>query len=510
MGQASSFKLIAPQASMYLQAARYNLAIGAQGSGKSHDIGVRSALFAIYCPQIIGLIAANTYDQLSRATLFATFEAWKKYFGWSEYDSRKNPQGNFVIGKEPPAHFVPHGHTFKTNNNNIYLHNGAVMFTASLENYTAIEGIEIGWALLDETADTREEAVTSVITGRLRQKGLCVSKTKNGGFFPFCAKTDPNAGTDINPLFVYTKPSKEPWLVEMFDLNAHRESIISSIYGEDDYFYNYDGLRQVVIYSVFHNRENLPTGFIEDRIELLKHTGLIDSHVYGNPFSKMGGEFAHEFNRIKHEVRCSGEVGLPVHFSIDFNSKPYMSGILANLCKVEQEGSEYWAVLRIFSEYALSWPKNTAGNLAEELCIDFGDLLDYGLYVYGDASGNNAIPVKGVVSYFDDFTTNLSRQYELRVPDQNPRYKAALGGNSLGRKAFLNKMLSGAFGVKVEIDPLCKNLLSDLEFVLEDANGAMQKKKNKEGVEERGHHLDALQYLICHPKFLGYLAKNTK
>lgn len=499
--------MLEPQAAMYRVAVPYNLIIGAQGSGKSHDIGVRSGLFILYCPNVKGIIAANTYDQLSRATLLEAFKSWERYFGWTEYNAKSNPRGHYVVDKAPPAHFKPHGYTFKSNNNNIYFANGAVVVTPSLDNYTAIEGMEAGWALLDETADTEEAAVTEVITGRLRQKGLSATSTAPWAkLFPFCPTGSLYAEKEINPLYIYTKPAKVPWLKDMFKLDAHHEEIVDRIYRPGDYFYHNDGLRQSVIYSVFHNRENLPTDFIANRIAFLSGSGLIDSYIYGNPFAKTGGEFASEFDKKRHQVPCSITEGYPIHLSLDFNAKPYMSAILANLVEPERQG-DHWAVLRIFDEYALEWPHNTAGHLAETFSAEWGHLCDYGLYVYGDASGNNSIPVKGAKSYFDDLTNNLQPAYELRVPASNPKYKAALGPGTMGRKAFLNKLLSGGFGVKVEISPKCVRLLADLEFVQEDANGAMKKKKNKDGVEEYGHHLDALQYLICHPKFLGYLAK---
>lgn len=502
----SEIELLEPQAAMYRAAVPYNLVIGAQGSGKSHDIGVRSGLFLIYCPNVVGLIAANTYDQLSRATMKEAFAAWKKYFGWTEYHPKSNPHGHFVFGKMPPPHFKPHGYTLITNNNNIYFSNGGVIFTASLDNYKAIEGIQIGWALLDETADTAEEAVTEVITGRLRQTGLCTTTTAPWApLFPYAPKGTKWAGKEVNPLYIYTKPAKVPWLKDLFKLDPYEEEIKQKIYRPGEYFYHCDGYMQVCIYSVYHNEHNLPENFIQNRAQLLAGSGLIDSYIYGNPFAKTGGEFASEFDKKKHQVRCEYEDGYPIHLSVDFNAKPYMSGIIAQLVEYTEDG--YWAALRIFDEYALEWPNNTAGHLGEGVTNDYSDLSAYGLYVYGDASGNNSIPIKGAKSFFDDLINNLKIPHELRVPASNPKYKAALGPGTMGRKAFLNRILSGAAGVKVEISPKCQRLLGDLEFVMEDANGAMKKTKNKEGVEERGHHLDALQYLICHPKFLGYLAK---
>jgi hypothetical protein len=133
--------------------------------------------------------------------------------------------------------------------------------------------------------------------------------------------------------------------------------------------------------------------------------------------------------------------------------------------------------------------------------------MRWGLFIYGDASGNNEVAVKNVTSYFQDFTNHLRVKYELRVPNSNPRYKAALGPGSMGRKAFLNRLLSGGLGVEVVVSPRCVELIADMNECEEDENGRLKKKKNKDGIEERGHNLDAFQYIICHVKALGYLAK---
>jgi hypothetical protein len=498
-------ELIEPQAAIFRAAASYNLIFGAQGSGKSHNIGILSGLFIIYCPNIVGLMAANTYDQLSRATLLRSFDVWQKHFGWTEYDPKSNPNGDYVMDKEPPAHFTPHGYTLKSNNNNIYFKNGAVVFTASLEKYKAIEGIEVGWAMLDETADTREEALKEVITARLRQKGLFASKDPNAWFkFRRSGDKDADENRAVNPLFIFTKPAKAYWISGMFDLERYRDEIIAKVYSETDYFYACDGVRQIVCYSVFHNRRNLPAGYIENRLKLLQGSGLIGSHFYGDPFAKTGEEFVTAFDLAVHVDSTAEAIpGEPIHFAIDFNAKPYMSGLCTHIVETAEE-----IEVIVFDEYANASPRNTAGHLADDLISDYEDMLMFGFFVYGDASGNNSIPVRGATSYFNDFTISIPSHlvYELRVPRQNPQYKAALGPGTLGRRAFLNALFSGAKKVRFRIHPRCKNLIADLTHCKEDVNGRMAKPK-KDGVEERGHHLDALQYLVCHPKALGWLAK---
>lgn len=505
-------ELSKPQGALYRNAAPYNVVLAGQGGGKSNSIGVTSGLFICKCPKVIGLIAANTYSQLSRATLLETFKVWRRNFGWVKYDAKSSPHGDFVYDREPPSHFKAHGYTFKSNEGNIYLKNGAVIFTASLENYRAIEGVEVGWALLDETADTRPEAVTEVITARLRQNGVYASNTT--GVFPYVSKEDNTADLTrpVNPLFIFTKPAKVQWLNDLFLLEKHRDRIIASVYSETDFFYNYDGLRQVICHSVFHNRRFLPDGYIENRMALLAGSGLIGSHFYGDPFAKTGEEFVTEFNAGIH-VDATADIGdtYPIHVTIDFNSKPYMSGLICQIVPMTGEWNNRtdWIDLIIAEEYANASPRNSAGHLGEDICNDYGDIAQNGLFIYGDASGNNSVPVKGVKSLFDDFLNHVPSEigYELRIPRSNPYYKAALGDGTLGRRSFTNAIFAGSKGVRVRINPRCKNFISDLTMCKEDANGRMAKPKNKDGIEERGHHLDAFQYFICHPKSVGYLAK---
>ncbi len=168
-------ELSAPQAHFLSATTDRNLLHCGQGFGKTHIEGVIAALCIIHLPTVIGLIGANTYGQLSESTLFRTFQVWKTYFGWSEW-STKNPEGFYIIDKKPPPSFKSHGYTFLTNNNKIFFRNGAVLMTASLDNYMAIDGREVGYALLDETKDTKEEALKEVITRRLRAPGIHILK----------------------------------------------------------------------------------------------------------------------------------------------------------------------------------------------------------------------------------------------------------------------------------------------------------------------------------------------
>ena len=64
-----SLKLIKHQFELYSKPAQFNLIMAGQGGGKSYSIGIMSGNLISDCCESIGLVAANTYDQLSRATL---------------------------------------------------------------------------------------------------------------------------------------------------------------------------------------------------------------------------------------------------------------------------------------------------------------------------------------------------------------------------------------------------------------------------------------------------------
>jgi len=163
--------------------------------------------------------------------------------------------------------------------------------------------------------------------------------------------------------------------------------------------------------------------------------------------------------------------------------------------------------MKVLDEYALETPRNSAGHLAAEFCEDYYDLCDMGVFIYGDASGHNSLPVKGTASFFDDFTQNLKQdlRYTKRVPKQNPRYNS-IAPNSMGRASFVNKLFEGVLGVRVLIHPRCTHFIGDITNCKEDANGRMEKKK-EDGVEKFGHHLDAFMYFVCHEQALAKYAK---
>lgn len=462
--------------------------MGGQGIGKTAIMAGLSYCFVSYVPSAVGLIAANTYNQLSDSTLKEIFSMWRT-MGVSEF-TKVNPDGCFVFNKQPPEHFTDHGHTFLNNHNKIYFKNGAVVMLASLDNYEAIEGRTVAWALLDETSDTKEDALRTVITARLRQEGVYIDRS--GGFPYSSTGTEP-----CNPLYVFTKPGRVDWLNTYFKLDDHREEIVKSIYSDTDYFDAMIGNRHVVIASTYHNAKNLPSNYISERLADLTEDEA-ERLVYGSPFAKSGSEYYSSFSAVKHIGHYPYVSGLPLHISLDFNVKPYMT---MQVWQVIPRGQRDEA--RCIDEYAMKAPKNDIESICDAFRRDYEHLCGPGLFVYGDSSGNSRMPIRSVQNYFNVVKKELSglvKTSSLRLLRQNPRHNAT-GKGTIGRREFMNGVFRGKYPVDIKIDQKCKYTIADFENQKEDINGAKSKKKvdvEGEMVEKYGHMSDATDGFVCY------------
>lgn len=490
-----NLELSAPQYAFLIARSARNLFYSGQGGGKTQVLGAMTLNLLQEVPTSIGLICANTYSQLSNSTLFRVFDVWKKH-GITEYDKNSNPHGDYVVDKAPPPSFKPHGHTFKSNQNKIYLKNGAVCMTASLDNFKALDGTTIGWCALDETKDTKEIAVKEVITGRLRETGLYLNKefVPLGNKFQFTSDIKMSAG-EVNPLFIFSSPAKTEWMNEMFDLEKYQNEITGSIYSKTDYFHKRFDNKTVVICSAYHNEKFLPSNYISDRIKEMS-PDLVNALIYGDPFSKTGGEYYANFKLSTHVKKVDYTPGLPLHLSFDFNVNPYMTATVYQVVPGIQ------TKVRCIGEYAMVYPRNTIEDTCMKFLGEYGHLCETGFFYYGDASGKNSTPFKEQRNHYEVIEKSLRSIISgssKRVLKSNPRHQAIMAG-TLGRRDFMNACFNSRYGFDLEIDEGCKHLIADLQYVREDANGAKEKLKAEiNGVvcEKYGHHSDSMDYFVC-------------
>jgi hypothetical protein len=463
-----------------------NLFLAGQGSGKTFTMGCLSSVFISKFPKVKGLIAANTNDQLNRSTMYRIRECWKEFFGLSEW-TRSNKKGQYVVGCTPPPHFDTSNHNYEHYHNIISFEWGSVIFIGSLENYKALDGLEVGWCLLDETKDTRKEAITEVIVGRLRQSGIYVYNGK------VC---DDKKGIPFNPFYVFTSPAKVPWLNEYFGLDKFDGEIQKYIYSPPDYFKKSFENKFVVISSTYLNKKNIPANYIQNQENNLpKHLhGML---IFGDPFSKAGGEFMKYFERKKHvgNIKKSYNNEEVLHLTFDFNSVPYIT------CDIFQiiEGVNCLKKIYLIEEICLKNPKNSSPALADEIIKKYKNHIGR-VHLYGDPAGNHANKNTNTIEKKSDFDILEGKlKQEFRV-----RKCVAKAAPSVSNSAdFLNSILEkNDQNLSLLIDEEAVETIADFTYCKEDENGGMEKKRIRDeqtGVmyEPRGHNLDAIRYFIC-------------
>lgn len=466
-----------PQSDIAHSTKRLNLFMAGQGSGKTHNAGVVSYTFIYHFPELRGIIAANTHEQLNKATMFRIRQVWKEYFSCVEYNPRTQ-RGHYTIGKKPPAHFNTDGHNFETYHNIISFMNGTVIFIGSLDNYKALEGQEVGWAILDETKDTKEEAVKEVILGRIRQPGMYLNKEGK-------ITTDKTL-QGYNPLFIFTSPAKVKWLNEWFELDKHEKEINSQIYNRDTYFMKTTKGSMVTISSVYLNEHNLPPGWIENQKNSLA-SHLHDMLIYGSPFSKTGGEFYKTFVRKNRVGSYKYNRLLPLHITWDENVQPHLT------CLVHQVNGKKAMQIQ---EICAKSPNNKLDYVCSEFIREYPG-HEAGLFIYGDPSSQK-----------DDVKQQKGHNFYTLIRDRLKQYKpimrvAKAAPSVVMRGNFLNTVFEKNFaGINLLYDESCTTTLADYANVKEDADGTKLKKKitdKQTGIsyEEWGHCSDANDYFYC-------------
>lgn len=474
----------------------------------THCAGLLSGRLINQFPKVHGFIGANTYSQLSDSTLYRIRRVWKEIFNWTEW-SRENPRGSYVVDTQPPSHFNTEDHDYDTYRGKICFKWGTVIYKGGLENYKAHDGKEFCWAILDETKDTKEEAVKEVIIGRLREHGMYVDK--RGQLVDSSTNEMGEENRPFNPLYIFTSPAKVQWINEWFNLDDHIKEITEKIYSETTYFKKDIDNKRVTISSAFHNKKFLPSNFLENQMKNL-NPGQQDMLIYGNPFSNTGGEFYKCFVRTKNVIdvrkvewyeedskgnktyrsfKYDGKrpycPDIPLHISFDFNVNPHMT------CTIYQvAGKKVYQI----DEICLANPLNTT----EATCKEFTRRYQghaAGLFIYGDPAGKHedTRTEKGTNDYWIIRSALAQFKPGQRVSDAAP--PVVTRGN------FINTIFEKGYeGIELYIHEACMKTISDLVYLKEASDGTKLKEKVENPdthvrYEKYGHCSDSLDYFIC-------------
>ncbi len=470
-----------PQAAILKSTASVNLFLAGVGSGKTHLLGIKTYQFIRNFPTVRGFVAANTYLQLEHSTLFRIREYWKS-IGIIEYDKDSHPLGQYVINKKPPSHFSVEGHSFDNYYGIIAFINGCVIFIGSMDNAKAHEGKEFGWAVLDETKDTKEEDVKEIIIARIRQKGMFMvnGKLSNTG----------KPEEQYNPLFITTSPAKTDWINEWFSLDQYSQEITEHIYSRTDYFKKEIGNKFITISSTYHNVHNVGENYIQNIIDNnTEERGK--ALVYSNPFTLIGGEYYSSFMRLKHVTSCSYDETRPLHLSFDQNSVPYNS---CSIWQFEQKDNIWWS--KCIDEIALENPRNSTEEVCEEFMLRYPNHKT-GIYYYGDASGKARSTMNKEFKHHYQIIEYKLRRYLVSGSNRTVIRNPAV----LKRRDFINKIFEEKLPIRIIFDESCKKMIADMMYCKQAVDGTKDKhivtdKLTGDKYQKYGHMSDNMEYMI--------------
>ncbi|RIV23619.1 hypothetical protein DYU11_11600 [Fibrisoma montanum] len=215
---------------------------------------------------------------------------------------------------------------------------------------------------------------------------------------------------------------------------------------------------------------------------------------------KTGGEWYSSFEFSRHVAKVPFIPGVPLHASYDFNVKPYMTQLAAQLVRGVDR-----LQIRIFKEYTLRNPDNRTDRCCQALINDYLRESRLPVYYYGDRQGNNRIEGFGpTLRRFD----TVRKELQLYLTSTSNQVNPAVVVN-INFRDFINDVLAGLLPVEILIDENCTELIRDLQNTKEGKDGSILKAiaKDADGdrYEKNGHCLSAFTYLVGSMLFQLYL-----
>jgi hypothetical protein len=410
--------------------------IGAYVGGIRSGKTIVGAHFAIDMlgkrPTELGGIFSNTNKQLTKATL--------KEFKGVLMEYGLNEGTHYLVNKNPEKVF---GYRSKfTDHSGVWSFcNGAQIFTFSLE--TQIRGVEFGWVWGDEVQDAKNDELY-VVMGRM--SGAKEPKT-------FYSLTPPAANPDIDEL----------------------------IYGEKHI--------PVIFGTTYDNKANLPATYIDD----LKNT--YDKYTFAREVmcervNMTGFNWLYMFDPHRHvnyEAVYQMDARVPVYVSLDFNVNPFV-------CTLGHRGiKDNKPYIHIFDTIIINPEMIAKGGeyietLAKEVKLRTPAQAKFNsYYITGDASGHsrNVVAKVGQTVWTQVLNAFGISKQQLNVRNVNPTHYDS--------RVLCNSILDKH--PQFYINPKCKELIQDCEFVKAKPDGSILK-ENRNDLMQRADLLDTLRYFL--------------
>lgn len=249
------------------------------------------------------------------------------------------------------------------------------------------------------------------------------------------------------------------------------------IVGSPDKAYGYRDENLIYRYEALKNKN-----FNSYRVNVIGEWGAI----------RTGGEFWKQFDETKHVKPISIDPSSTIHISLDENVTPYVT---ATIWQIDVGKKQIKQVHEILAKS----PDNNAPKAAKLaakwlLSINYQNVV----FIYGDPSaGKRSTIDENNASFYDKYIEVLrSSGYRIEKRVDRSAPQVALSG------AFINDIYENGYGGwSIVISDKCYASIEDYLLVKEDAEGKMQKTKEKDKetnvtFEPQGHISDTKRYFI--------------
>lgn len=177
---------------------------------------------------------------------------------------------------------------------------------------------------------------------------------------------------------------------------------------------------------------------------------------------------------------------LPVYFSLDFNVDPFIC--LASHIWQDNKGMHF----HVFNEIVIE-KNGSVPEMCDRLMNQYGMKVMSQCYFTGDAtSRKREIVTRNNVSAWSYIDTKFGLGQRLLLPRANPSVS--------DNRHLISAVL--AFHPDLQINPQCKKLIFDMQFVEADENGDIVK-KNRDNEAQRCDAGDEFRYL-CNVKLANF------
>lgn len=343
---------------------------------------------------------------------------------------------HFVSGKHPKPYFGTKS-KFEQHSMVWSFANGSQIIVFTLEQY--FRGIELGWAWGDEVQDASLESL-QVVRGRM------------------------SGSKQPRMLWTLTPPSSNPDLDEL-------------IYGAEKI--------PLTIGTTYDNAANLPASYIAS-LESAYDELTFKREVMAERVTTTGLNWLYAFDRRRHvSEKALYDPALPVYVSIDFNNSPFVATLAHRGYK---DGKEF---IHYFAEVAMLPTQVRSDQTMIEALVEHVHLLTpaqaekANYFITGDASGRQQSVLTKVGR---NMWTEIAHAFKvgansLNVPKANPPH--------IESRRLCNSIF--ARFPEILINPSCKVLIRDCEFVAALPDGGVDK-GNRTDQLKRADALDCLRY----------------